>query len=101
MTDAEKKIREARQRADTCYKCGKTGHRVRQCPHQALAAIEIEAIKKTELDDDAAQAAMYAAQFALMAIDYAIFVPEEVIFDTAVSHSVFKNPSLLIDVAST
>jgi hypothetical protein len=34
-----------------------------------------------------------------MATDYALFVPEEVIFDTAASKSVFKNPSLLIDIA--
>ncbi len=61
MTDAEKEIREARQRAVTCYKCGETGHRVRQYPHQPLDAIEIEAIKRDEFDDDIAQAAMYAA----------------------------------------
>jgi hypothetical protein len=44
VTEAEKKIREARESAGTCYKCGETGNRVRQCPHQALATIEIEAI---------------------------------------------------------
>ncbi len=42
---------------------------------------------------------MYAAQYTLMATDYAIFAPEEVIFDTASFKSVFKNPSLLTDVA--
>ncbi len=42
---------------------------------------------------------MYADQYALMNTDYAIFAPEEVIFDTAASKLVLKNPSLLTDVA--
>ena len=69
MTDAEKTLREARQRAGTCYKCGEAGHAIRHCPHQALAAIEIDAVTRDEIDDAAAQAAMYAAHYALMASD--------------------------------
>ncbi len=42
---------------------------------------------------------MYAAQYALMATDYALFAPEEVITNTAASKSVFKNPNLLTDLA--
>ncbi len=99
MTDAEKEIREARQRAGTCCKCGETEHQARQCHQQALIAIEIEAIKRDEFDDDAAQAVMYAAQYALTVTDYVVFAPEEVIFDTSTSKSVFKNPSILTNVA--
>jgi len=76
MTDAEKKIREARQRAGTCYKCGEAGHAIGNCPRQALAALEIEAATRDEIDDAAAQAAMYAAHYALIATDYALFAPE-------------------------
>ncbi len=65
MIDAEKEIREARQRTGTCNKWGETGHKVRQCPHHALAAIEIEATKRDEFDNNAAQAPIYAAQYAL------------------------------------
>ena len=99
MTDAEKEVRVARQRAGTCYKCGEAGHAIRNCPRQALAAIEIEAATRDEIDDAAAQAAMYAAHYALVTTDYALFAPEEVIFDTAASKSVFKNPNLLTNVA--
>jgi hypothetical protein len=38
---------------------------------------------------------MYAAHYALTATYYALFAPEEVIFDTAASKSVLENPSLL------
>jgi hypothetical protein len=99
MTDAEKEIRVARQRAGTCYKCGEAGHAIRNCPRHALAAIKIEAATRDEIDDAAAQAAMYAAHYALMTTDYALFAPEEVIFDTATSKSVLKNPNLLTNVA--
>ncbi len=58
MTDAEKEIREAHKRAGTRYNRGENMQRVRQCLHQALAAIEIAAIKRNEFDDDADQAAM-------------------------------------------
>jgi hypothetical protein len=99
MTDAEKEIRKTRQRAGTCYTCGENWHRARQFPRQALAAIEIKAIKRDKFNDDAAEAAMYVVQYVLRATDYALFAPEEVIFDTAASKSIFKNPSLLTDVA--
>jgi hypothetical protein len=42
---------------------------------------------------------MYAAHYALITIDYATFAPEEVIFDTAASKSLFKNLNLLTNVA--
>ena len=104
-TDAEIALREARQKAGTCYKCGEPGHAIRYCPQRALAAIETEAITKDEVDDAAAQAAlyaaMYAAELALVTADYALFSPEEVIFDTAASKSVFKNPNLLTDVVQS
>jgi hypothetical protein len=48
-------------------------------------------MKCAPIDDDADQVAMYAANYALMATDYALFAPEEVIIDTAASKSVFKN----------
>ena len=69
MTDAEKEVREARQRVGTCYKCGEAGYAVRNCPRQALAAIEIEAATRDEIDDAATQAAMYAAHYAFMTTD--------------------------------
>jgi hypothetical protein len=34
-----------------------------------------------------------------MTTDYALFTPEKVIFDTAASNPVFKNPNLLTNVA--
>ncbi len=98
MTDAEKEVREARQRAGTCYKCGEAGHAIRNCPRQALAAIEIDEATRYEIDDAVAQAAMYAAHCAIMTTDYALFATKEVIFDTAASKSVFKNPDLLTNV---
>ncbi len=61
IPDAEKEVRVAHQRAGTCFKCGDAGHAIRICPRQALAAIEIEAPMIDEIDDAAAQAAMYAA----------------------------------------
>ncbi len=98
MTDAEKEVREARQRAGTCNKCGEAGHAIRNCPRQALAAIEIDAATRDDIDEAVAQAAMYAVHYALMTTNYTRFAPEEVIFDTAASKSVFKNPKLLTNV---
>ena len=101
-TDAELSPREARQRARTCYRCGEPGHAIRNCPQRALTAIEAEAITRDEADDAADQAALYAAMYAadlaLVSADYALFAPEEVIFDTAASKSVFMNPNLLTNV---
>jgi hypothetical protein len=42
---------------------------------------------------------MYAAHYALMTTDYALSAPEEVIFGSAASKSVFKNPNLLTNAA--
>jgi hypothetical protein len=42
---------------------------------------------------------MYAKNYALITIDYALFAPEEVIFDSAASKSVFKSLNLLTNVA--
>ena len=75
MNDAEKMVREARQRAVTCYKCGDVGHGVRNCPHKALAAIEINTMKRDEIDDAADEAAMHIAHYAILATDYALFAP--------------------------
>jgi len=79
--------------------------RARSC-HQylsqrALATIKAKSITRDEADKAAAQAtlyaAMYAAELALVAADYAMLAPEEVIFDTAASKSVFMNPNILTD----
>ncbi len=91
----------ARQRAGTCYKCGEAGHAIRSCPHQALAAIEIEAATRDAIDDVAAQATIYAAHYVLVTTDYELFAPDDVIFDTAASKSMFKNPNLLTNAASS
>ncbi len=58
MTDAEKEVRVARQRTCTCYKCGKAGHAIKNYPRHALAAIEIDAATRDEIDETTAQAAM-------------------------------------------
>ena len=60
-TGAELALRKARQKAKTCYRCGEPGHAISNCPQRALAAIEAEAITRDEADDDADQAALYAA----------------------------------------
>ena len=99
MIDAEKEVRKTRQMASTCYKCGEAGHAIRNCPRQAIATIEIVADTRDEIDDDAPQAAMYAAHYALVTTDNALFEPEEVIFGIAATKSVFKSPNLLIAVA--
>jgi hypothetical protein len=89
MIDTKEEVCEARQRADTCYKCGEAGHTIRNCPRQALVVIGIEAAARDEIDDAADQAARYAAHCALMTTDYALLAPEEVNFNTATSKSVF------------
>jgi hypothetical protein len=99
MPDAKKAVREARQRAGTCFACVEIGHRARQCPRQALTKIEIQAIKRDDFDGDAAQVTMYATHYVLIATDYAIFAPKELIFDPAAFMSVLTNPSLLTDVS--
>jgi len=76
LTVAEKAVHEARQNICTRYKCDEMRHGVRQFPLQALDAMEAKAIKKDEIDDDDAQAAMYAAKYALMATEYVLFAPK-------------------------
>jgi hypothetical protein len=98
-TDAEIALREARQKAITCYMCDEPSHVIKNCPHQALATIEANSITRNEVDDAAAQAALYAAMYgadlAFVTADYAFFGPEEVLFDTAASKSVlFQEPKL-------
>ncbi len=63
-SDAEIALREARQKARTCYRCGEPGHVIRNCPQHALATIDAKAITRDEADDDDAQAALYAAMYA-------------------------------------
>jgi hypothetical protein len=60
-------IREAREKARKCYKCGEVGIGVRHFPYQSLAAIETETIKRDETNDAATKIAIYAARYALMA----------------------------------
>ncbi len=36
MTDAEKEVSEARQRAGTCYKYDEAGNAIKNCPREAL-----------------------------------------------------------------
>ncbi len=98
--DAEKADHEARQRTGACYKRGEAEHGVRQCPHTAFAEIAMR-IKRDDIEHAAAQVALYKAQYVLMTTDYALFAPEEVIFDAAASKSVFKNPNFLTDIAQS
>ena len=74
-------------------------HNQKLPPSEARATIKTEAATRDEIGDAAAHAAMYAAQYALMPTDYAHFALEEMIFDTAASKFVFKNPNLLTNVA--
>ncbi len=63
-TGAELALREAHQKARTCYRCSEPGHVIRNCPQHALATIEAEANTRDEADDAATQASLYVAMYA-------------------------------------
>jgi hypothetical protein len=78
--------RERRAESRTCFKCGKVGHVIKNCPHIALAAIgderdEESALYEAVLNDLGLDPACLMTRCAIGIQERVMFTPNEVIFD--------------------